>query len=177
MVDVRRVRWIGHVYDLNSTEGWFSANGLIVSNCQCYGVPATDARPGTHGDPMAFFDGLSRAEQDRRFGASGAQAIRDGADIYQVVNASRSVQTLDQFGRRVLATLEGTSSRGDWYRTIRGLDEERAGVRFARGVADLEQGLPRYQLRTARLMPGELYKLAEDRDELIRLLRRFGYLQ
>lgn len=177
VVDVRRVRWIGHVYDLNSTEGWFSANGLIVSNCQCYGVPATDARPGTHGDPMAFFDGLSRAEQDRRFGASGAQAIRDGADIYQVVNASRSVQTLDQFGRRVLATLEGTSSRGDWYRTIRGLDEERAGVRFARGVADLEQGLPRYQLRTARLMPGELYKLAEDRDELIRLLRRFGYLQ
>jgi hypothetical protein len=54
--------------------------------------------------------------------------------------------------------------------------EQRLGYRFARSGGDLEQGLPRFQLRTPRLMPSELYRLAEDRAELIRLLKRFGYL-
>ncbi|MFI2612061.1 hypothetical protein [Kitasatospora sp. NPDC018619] len=144
--------------------------------CQCYGVPATEARPGERLDPMRFFNRLSAAEQNRRFTRAGAQAIRDGADIYQVVNARRSVTVLDSYGRRVLATLEGTSRRSGFYRQIRAETEARTGIRFARGPADLEQGLPRFQLRTPRLMPEELYKLATDRDDLIRLLVRFGYL-
>lgn len=146
--------------------------------CACYGVPATDARPGQRRNPMSFFNGLSRSEQDRRFTIGGAQAIRDGADIYQVVNAGRTVRSLDSYGRRVLATLEGTTKNGDFYRTIRAQEEARRGIRYARGAADLEQGLPQFRLKTPRLMPSELYKLAgDDRDELIRLLRRFGYLQ
>lgn len=164
------------MYDLNSAEGWFSANGLIVSNCQCYGVPATDARPGRGRDPMQFFNGLSRSEQNRRFGVGGARAIRDGADIYSVVNASRSVVTLDAYGRKVVATLEGTTRRGDFYRRMLREAEQRTGQRFARSMADVQRGLPRFHLRTPRLMPGEIYRLAEDRDHLIRLLKRFGYL-
>ena len=144
--------------------------------CQCYGEPATSARRGRPTSPQSFFDGLSPAEQDRRFTKAGAQAIRDGADIYQVVNARRSVTVLDSYGRKVLATLEGTSRRSGFYRQIRAETEARTGLRFARGTADIEQGLPRFQLRTPRLMPEELYKLASDRDNLIRLLTRFGYL-
>lgn len=176
VIEVRRAGWSGHVYDLNSAEGWFSANGLIVSNCQCYGVPATDARPGRGRDPMQFFNGLSRSEQNRRFGVGGARAIRDGADIYSVVNASRSVVTLDAYGRKVVATLEGTTRRGDFYRRMLREAEQRTGQRFARSMADVQRGLPRFHLRTPRLMPGEIYRLAEDRDHLIRLLKRFGYL-
>jgi hypothetical protein len=144
--------------------------------CQCYGTPSTRARPGRRTNPLGFFNGLSRAEQDRRFTIGGARAIRDGADITSVVNASRSTITLDAYGRRVVATLEGTTKRGDFYQTIRREEEQRLGIRYARGAADLQQGLPRFRLKTPRLMPSELYKLAENRDELIRLLRRFGYL-
>lgn len=144
--------------------------------CSCYGVPATDARPGRHLNPMSFFNGLSRAEQDRRFTIGGAEAIRNGADIYKVVNASRGVQTLDAYGRKVVATLEGTTGRGEFYQQMRREAEQRTGQRFARTGADVEQGLPRFHLRTPRLMPSEILRLSDDRDELIRLLRRFGYL-
>lgn len=145
-------------------------------NCQCYGEPSTRARRGQLTDPMSFFNSLSQAEQDRRFTIGGARAIRDGADIYQVVNASRSVQVMDAYGRKVVATLEGTTRRGDFYRRMLREAEQRTGQRFARSMTDVEQGLPRFKLRTPRLMPGEIYKLAQDRDDLIRLLKRFGYL-
>jgi len=125
---------------------------------------------------MSFFNNLSRAEQDRRFTIGGAEAIRNGADIYKVVNASRGVQTLDAYGKKVVATLEGTTRRGEFYQQMRREVEQRTGQRFARTGADVEQGLPRFHLRTPRLTPGEILKLSEDRDELIRLLRRFGYL-
>lgn len=144
--------------------------------CACYGVPATDARPGRHLNPMSFFNGLSRAEQDRRFTIGGAEAIRNGADIYKVVNAGRSTQTLDAYGRKVVATLEGTTRRGEYFQQMRREAEQRTGQRFARTGADVEQGLPRFHLRTPRLTPGEILKLSDDRNELIRLLRRFGYL-
>lgn len=42
-------------------------------------------------DPYAIFNSLSRAEQDRLFGARGAQTIRDGGDIFRVVNARRGM--------------------------------------------------------------------------------------
>jgi hypothetical protein len=176
VVEVRRASWSGHVFDLNSTEGWFNANGLIVSNCQCYGVPATEARPGRHTNPMSFFHGLSRAEQDRRFTIGGAAAIRNGADIYSVVNAGRSTITLDAYGKKVVATLEGTTKRGAFYQQMLREAEQRTGQRFARNGYDLERGLPRFHLRTPRLTPGEILRLSDDRDELIRLLKRFGYL-
>lgn len=154
----------------------FNADFQRHKRCQCYGVPATDARPGRRQNPMSFFNSLSKAEQDRRFGIGGATAIREGGDIYQVVNASRSVVSLDSYGRRVVATLEGTTRRGSFYQDMRREAELKTGQRFARTAGDLEMGLPRFELRTPRLMPNEIYKLTEDRNELIRLLRRFGYL-
>ncbi|MFE2710621.1 hypothetical protein ACFXKI_01170 [Streptomyces mirabilis] len=144
--------------------------------CQCYGTPATEARPGRRTNPMGFFRGLSRAEQDRRFTIGGAEAIRNGADIYKVVNAGRSTVTLDAYGKKVVTTLEGTTRRGEFYQQMQREAEQKSGQRFARGRADVEQGLPRFHLKTPRLTPGEILRLSEDRDELIRLLGRFGYL-
>jgi len=157
---------------------WYRYNADFQRHkrCQCYGVPATDARPGRRLNPMSFFSNLSRAEQDRRFGVGGATAIRNGADIYKVVNAGRSTITLDAYGQKVVATLEGTTRRGEFFQQMRRETEQRTGQRFAHSAADVEQGLPRFHLRTPRLTPGEIFKLSEDRDELIRLLRRFGYL-
>lgn len=157
---------------------WYRYNADFQRHprCQCYGAPATEARRGRRTDPMDFFDSLSRAEQDRRFGAGGAEAIRNGADIYKVVNASRSTMTMDAYGQKVVATLEGTTRRGEFYHQMLREAEQRTGQRYARSFADVQQGLPQFRLRTPRLTPGEILRLSEDRDELIGLLRRFGYL-
>lgn len=157
---------------------WYRYNADFQrhAHCQCYGSPSTKGRPGRPQSPMGFFNGLSRAEQDRRFGAADAEAIRSGADIYRVVNAHRGVTTVDAYGRKVVATLEGTTKRGEFYQQIRRETEQRTGQRFARTGADVEQGLPRFRLQTPRLMPSEIMQLAESRDDLIRLLKRFGYL-
>ncbi len=144
--------------------------------CQCYGEPATSARPGRPLSPRAFFDGLTPAEQDRRFTKAGAQAIRDGADVGQVVNARKGMTVLDGYDRRVLGTLQGTGRTGIYYWRERDAAEAATGIRYARGAADIADGLPRFKLSAPRLMPEEIYRLAGDREELIGLLRRYGYL-
>ncbi|MGJ5898557.1 hypothetical protein ACSCBZ_42465 [Streptomyces niveiscabiei] len=141
-------------------------------------TPTTRPGSGTSAfiNPRAYFDNLSRAEQDRVFGEAGARAIRDGGDMAQVVNARRGMYTADAYGRRVAATYEGATRRGAFYRQERALAEARTGTRFARDRIEVRRGLPVFQLRTPRLLPEEIYRLAEDRDDAIRLLRRFGYL-
>lgn len=142
-------------------------------------TPTTRPGSGSPGfiDPRAYFNSLSRAEQQRVFGEAGARAIRDGADLAQIVNARRGMSLMTAYGRRVLATSEGATRRGAFYRLERARTEERTGIRFARDRTEARRGLPRFELRTPRLMPEEIYRLAESRDEAIRLLRRFGYLQ
>ncbi|MFE4697280.1 hypothetical protein ACFRIC_09320 [Streptomyces sp. NPDC056738] len=127
-------------------------------------------------DPRAYFNALSAAEQDRIFTAAGARAIREGADMGQVVNARRGMYTADAYGRRLAATREGTTRRGAFYRQERARTEARTGTRFARDRTETRRGLPSFNLRTPRLMPEEIYRIAEDREDAIRMLRRFGYL-
>ncbi|MFF7982290.1 hypothetical protein ACFZDK_24700 [Streptomyces sp. NPDC007901] len=128
-------------------------------------------RPGRGGgafvDPVDYFRSLSLAEQNRVFGEAGARAIREGADPASVVNARRGMYTADAYGRRVAATREGVTRRGAFYRAERRRAMDRGLVGpSGRG----------FQLRTPRLLPEEIYRLAEDREDAIRLLRRFGYL-
>ena len=40
VVSVERSGFRGHVYNLSTGEGWYSAAGLIVSNCHCQAAPA-----------------------------------------------------------------------------------------------------------------------------------------
>lgn len=78
--------------------------------CNCVHV-ATAAKStaaakaeGLIDDPYEAFRSLSEAEQDRIYGAANAAAIRDGSDIYQVVNAKRRSTGI--------TTAEGTGRRG-----------------------------------------------------------------
>lgn len=132
--------------------------------------PTTRIGEGARGfiDPRAYFNQLSRAEQDRVFTAAGARAIREGGDMAQIVNARRGMYTATAFGRRLAATREGTTRRGYFYRQERQRD-------IARGRVPANVGR-RYRLQTPRLMPEEIYRLAASRDEAIDMLRRFGYL-
>lgn len=119
-------------------------------NCHCIHVPADDQIEGLAAtDPQEYFDGLSRAEQDKAFTKAGAEAIRNGADMNQIVNARRGMYTT-QGG--ILATREGTSKRG-----------------FARAVMGSGK---------VRLMPETIFQMAgPDRDEALRLLRAHGYIR
>ena len=80
--------------------------------CDCVHVPTmvTDQAEafaeGLIDDPYEAFERMSEAEQNRVFTNAGAQAIRDGADMYQVVNARRGMKYRGAF------TSEGTSRRG-----------------------------------------------------------------
>ena len=142
--------------------------------CDCVHLPTTliarHQRRDRGGfiDPNAYFGSLSRAEQDRVFTAAGARAIREGADIGQVVNARRGMYTTTAYGRTLRATREGTTTRGYFYRQERARD-------IARGRVPANIGRS-YQLMSPRLLPEQIFELAESRDEAIAMLRRFGYL-
>lgn len=80
--------------------------------CDCIHQPSKGVEAarseGLIADPYDYFNGLSESEQDKAFTKAGAQAIRDGADLSQVVNARRGMET----AQGDLVTSEGTSKRG-----------------------------------------------------------------
>ena len=105
-------------------------------------------------DPMDRFNRMSEAEQDELFGHADAQAIRDGADIYQVVNAHRGMRPVGR-GNISMTTSEGTSRYG-WSRMIR----------------KYEYG----QKQRRRLTPEGIYSFNLPREQTIELLKREGYI-
>lgn len=58
--------------------------------CDCIHVPTQENVAGDlTTSPRRYFDSLTPAEQDQYFGKAEADAIRDGADMNRVVNATR----------------------------------------------------------------------------------------
>ncbi|MFH8797063.1 hypothetical protein [Streptomyces sp. NPDC017941] len=147
---------------LAGREYSFSEGFLRHPRCDCTMAPK---RPGDLWVPDLPEDLATRMspEQLRRtFGAAGAQAIADGADLAQVVNARRGMNTATRYRRTVQTTGEGTTRRG-LYGARRTKFQKVPGARYARASAP-------------RLMPEEIYRLADDREHALRLLRRNGYL-
>lgn len=141
--------------------------------CDCRHEPTTQGAwrdlIGSHdttSNPDAYFRSLSVAEQDRIFTQAGAQAIRDGADLNQVVNARRGMQRAQVFGQNIWKTLEGTTRRGYAYSQIgtnRALDRRIQGERY-------------FRTQQVRVMPETIYALAKDRADAIRLLKLNGFV-
>ena len=123
--------------------------------CDCIHIPAAeDAEGDWTTDPDVYFRSLSREDQDRLFTKAGAETIRMGGDMNQVVNARQGITVAQAFGQTVQATTVGTTRRG------------LAGQRL--------------QGRIPRLLPDEIFLQAErlgwDRAETLRQLRRFAYV-
>jgi hypothetical protein len=157
--------------------------------CTCQAVPEADL--GTKYSPSAVFDGMSEFDQNRAFGRAGAQAIRDGADISQVVSARRGSSGLGlaskmpsnggwnrmqktTIGRRpdgtpvqVYATTEGTTVRGQFGRAQVGRSgsQRLANDRYSK-------------VNRVRLMPESIMELSGE-DTALRqaFLRDAGYLE
>lgn len=128
-------------------------------SCDCGMMPVT-SDDVTVPSPRDLFDQMSEEEQDRRFGKAGAEAIRLGGDMGQIVNARRGMQTA---GGKLITT-EGTTVRGVVGRRL-GNFTRLPGERYRRS-------------QVPRPMPEQILADAGgDRDEAIRLLERFGYLR
>lgn len=121
--------------------------------CDCRHIPASESlADDLTVNPRKLIEagqvtGLSRADTKA--------IVEDGADPAQVINARRGMRAADAYGHSVNATTEGTA-RG-----------------VARRVLEAQGGS---YTRTPRLRPEAIYRLARDRDDAIRLLRRFGYV-
>lgn len=137
---------------------WFKWNAGFLRHprCDCRHIPASEDRAGDfRTDPRAAFE----RGQVRGLTIAEGQAITDGADIGQVVNSRRGMTTT--LGRKT--TTEGTTVRGAYGRSVAGQGAVKDG-RYRRAT-------------TVRLRPEAIYAEANgDRDEAIRLLKRFGYL-
>jgi len=148
---------------------WYRKNQGFARHpgCDCRHIPSSESVAGDLTvSPQAYFDSLSKAEQDRIFTNAGAEAIRNDANIGQVVNARRGMRTAQIGGRDVLITTEGTTRRGVAYRamnTDRATDVRRAGQRYS-------------SARRPRLMPETIQQVATDRADYLRLLAANGYL-
>lgn len=134
--------------------------------CDCRHVPVAENEPGDiRVNPKAYFDSLDRAGQDELLGKAGAEAVRNGADLAQVVNARRGMQTASVFGRKVQVTTEGTTTRGV------------AGSRLGARETTTKRADDRYRRAVrVRLMPEQIFRDATSRDDAIRLLRLHGYI-
>lgn len=133
--------------------------------CDCRHIPAAESVAGDLAvDVDAYFESLPAAEQDRIFTKAGAEAIREGADINQVVNARRGMNTATTAsGRRVLAPVRIGGQ--DVFITRESITR--------RGSASIA----RTGRRGGRLMPETIQQVATDKDDFIRLLRANGYVR
>ena len=155
---------------LAGREYTLSDGFLRHPRCDCTLAPR---RPGDTWEllgPEQLFAQMEPAQQRRAFGQAGADAIREGADIGQVVNARRGMTTVTRYRRTVQATSEGTTRRG-FYASRRRKFEKAAGTRFG------ESTRGRLRTKAVRLMPEEIYRLADgDREHAIRLLKKNAYI-
>lgn len=88
---------------------WYGWNAGFERHprCDCRHVPTVrDASDDVRTGPRAYFDSLTPVEQDQLVGKAGAEAVRDGAEIAQVVNARRGLRAAGA------TTTEGTTRRG-----------------------------------------------------------------
>ena len=139
----------GKVYSNN--EGF-----LRHPNCYCIHVQTNTKAAEDEGliaDPYEYFNSLSEEEQDARFTQAGAQAIRDGADMFQVVNSRRGM------------SYPGVSADGS-FRGQRGTGITTAGSTRRAHTGGIEN----------RLTPDAIYRQGLPREETLELLRRQGYL-
>ena len=134
-------------------------------------------------DPKTYFDGLTRAEQDRTFTPDTAEAIRLGGDMNQLVNARLGMtevttRSSGRFGpgtgitevQTQKITTQGTAKRS-WYSYQQRAIGELDGI-SATG--------PRGKLRAIdrpRLLPEEIFKEAgNNRAKAITMLTENGYI-
>lgn len=147
--------------------------------CDCRHIPAAeDTGRDLRTDPDLYFRSLTTAEQHRIFTKAGAEAIRLGADVGQVVNARRvtsgmqfagapAVKVTPNYfgaGKARQVTFEGTTNRGLFGKAELARQGEFAKIgQFNRATR-------------GRLMPETILMLAKSDADAVRILRNYRFI-
>ncbi|MFC3850082.1 hypothetical protein ACFORJ_07875 [Corynebacterium hansenii] len=127
--------------------------------CDCSQIPipmdSDDTWEGPEFDGMAFFNSLSEDDQNKYFTRSGAAAIREGADLAQVVNAQSGMAAV---GQRY--TRSGTTRRS-------------RAIQYYLGTDDVPRGTPAFDRLT---VPQIVRQTEGDPKRRIAQLYRHGYI-
>ena len=148
-------------------------------NCDCVHVPSTDGRQRGNRSttsPRDTFDAMTRDEQDASFGKAKAAAIREGADISQVVNTTRkgATYTFEVGGKTRRATIEGTSVREG----LAGRRMALADRQLLNADGSLNMMADWERAARPRLTVAQIYKDgAGNRLKTRDLLQQYGYLE
>lgn len=143
----------------------YSDGFLRHPRCGCKNLPTSEGlASGAATSPDEYFRSLEPARQDAVFTKSGAQAIRDGADMSQVVNVYRRSAGM-QFAQvspikvknGIKYTTEGTTHLG------------------VAGKAQL--ALRKNGPQQMRPMPESIYQVARSQEAALRLLKLYGYMR
>lgn len=147
--------------------------------CDCRNIPSSESlADDVRVDPRAYFDSLDEAGQVKLMGSeANARAMRDGADLNQIINAYRrkgAVSTAQVNGRSIKFTREGTTRRGYAY-------SQMSQAQYVKAQGELrrrEGGSSRSQVRlkAPRMMPETIYQVAKDQEDAKRLLRLYGWI-
>lgn len=180
-----RPEWGGYVRYLNPPScsrcailagKWFKWNQGFDRHprCDCQHFPAESARyaesEGFIGNP----DDAWRNGHIRDLTRVQRQALEDGADISQLINARRGMTTTTTIkGTRFDFTLEGTTRRG----VYGGVVAKDAGYTATdKGQRGFVKHYMERRTKRSRITPETIYRVAEDRTDAIRLLKRYGYI-
>jgi len=130
--------------------------------CDCGMEPMSDREwRDSESNPRKLYESMSPEDRIKRFGAAGVDAMANGSDMGQVVNARRGMTTTAT-GKTV--TTEGATKRGIGGRALNTGFEKVPGKRYMRA-------------REARLMPEQILNNAHgDRELQVALLRKHGYI-
>ncbi|WSF39432.1 hypothetical protein OG548_08260 [Streptomyces sp. NBC_01356] len=96
---------------LAGREYGVSSGFLRHPRCDCTMEPVTRKRRPMPLDAEELFKSMSADQRRKVFGEAGTQAIEDGSSISTVVNARKSMDQVQMFGKRVQVTYVGTGSR------------------------------------------------------------------
>lgn len=112
VVSVGRRPFSGHVYNLETATGWYSAGGIVTHNCRSVlVVVVVGAEPPTDQNGETWFKSLSNADQNELFG-------RGRADLYRRGDITMSA-LLDQSGRPIPLSDLRLDQRNAGDRTVR----------------------------------------------------------
>ena len=146
---------------------WYRKNAGFERhpNCDCYHIPSSEGIAGDLTlDPMAYYESQDEAGRIKLAGSrANYQAIEDGADLSQIVNAYRRTDGM-RFAQSpsIIREASGLAFSPVTRRSLsfRAAQTARQTSRFS--------GL--------RLMPESIYRTAQSRDDALRLLRINGWI-
>lgn len=146
---------------------WFRTNAGFLRHprCRCTHIPASEDVGGDwQTNPSEYFDSLNPEQQIKLMGSkANAQAVLDGADINQIVNAYRKSSGM-QFAQvsplkvrnGIKYTTEGTTRRAV--------------------AAQQQVALRRSGPQQMRVMPESIYRTATSREDALRQLKLYGWI-